>query len=50
MKQILMTLIYLHKKGIVHRDLKPENMLFEQDSEMIKIIDFGIAVKKKKSD
>lgn len=28
MKQILWTLIYLHKKGIVHRDLKPENMLF----------------------
>jgi serine/threonine protein kinase len=50
MKQILMTLIYLHKKGIVHRDLKPENMLFEHDSEMIKIIDFGIAVKKKKPD
>ena len=23
MKQILWTLIYLHKKGIVHRDLKP---------------------------
>ena len=50
MKQILWTLIYLHKKGIVHRDLKPENMLFEQDSDIIKIIDFGIAVKKKQPD
>ncbi len=40
----------MHKKGIVHRDLKPENMLFEEDSDMIKIIDFGIAVKKKQPD
>ena len=47
MKQILGTLIYLHKKNIVHRDLKPENMLFEADSDKLKIIDFGIAVKKK---
>ena len=47
MKQIFGTLIYLHKKNIVHRDLKPENMLFESDSDTLKIIDFGIAVKKK---
>lgn len=47
MKQILGTLIYLHKKNIVHRDLKPENMLFESDSDTLKIIDFRIAVKKK---
>ena len=44
MKQILGTLIYLHKKNIVHRDLKPENMLFESDCDTLKIIDFGIAV------
>ncbi len=50
MKQILWTLIYLHKKSIVHRDLKPENMLFELNSDMIKIIDFGIAVKRKKNE
>ena len=47
MKQILRTLIYLHSHGIVHRDLKPENMLFEDNSDTIKIIDFGIAVRKK---
>jgi serine/threonine protein kinase len=38
-------LIYLHDKGIVHRDLKPENMLFEKGTNIIKMIDFGIAVK-----
>lgn len=47
MKQILVTLIYLHKKSVVHRDLKPENMLFDSGSDILKIIDFGIAVKKK---
>lgn len=29
--------------GVIHRDLKPENMLFEKDSQILKIIDFGIA-------
>lgn len=47
MKQILRALIYLHKRGIVHRDLKPQNMLFEADSDTLKIIDFGIAIKKR---
>jgi serine/threonine protein kinase len=30
-KQILRTLIYMHKLGIVHRDIKPENMLFQNE-------------------
>jgi serine/threonine protein kinase len=37
----------MHHQGIVHRDLKPENMLFEKGTDVIKIIDFGIAVRKK---
>jgi serine/threonine protein kinase len=45
MRQIIKTLIYLHSKGIVHRDLKPENMLLEEGSDVLKIIDFGIATK-----
>lgn len=45
--QVLNALTYMHDKGIVHRDIKPENMLFEKTTNLIKIIDFGISVKKK---
>ncbi len=39
--------MYIHSKNIIHRDIKPENMLFEKGSNLIKIIDFGIATAKK---
>jgi calcium-dependent protein kinase len=44
---MLRALIYLHSKGIVHRDLKPENMLYEKGGNILKVIDFGIAIEKK---
>jgi eukaryotic-like serine/threonine-protein kinase len=34
----------MHKHGVVHRDLKPENVMVD-DSDHIKLIDFGIAMK-----
>lgn len=49
-RQIVQALIYIHGVGIVHRDLKPENMLFEKGSDVLKIIDFGIAVRKKEGE
>jgi calcium-dependent protein kinase len=44
MKQILSGVVYLHKNNIVHRDLKPENMLYDNESKLLKIIDFGTAI------
>lgn len=48
LKQILSAIVYLHKNNIVHRDLKPENMLYDNDSNALKIIDFGTAIENKK--
>jgi len=45
-QQMLSAISHLHKYDIVHRDLKPENFVFEDTSEMSKIvmIDFGSAL------
>ena len=40
---------YMHKQGICHRDLKPENMLYDNESGLLKIIDFGTAIKVNKN-
>lgn len=34
---------YAHKLNIVHRDIKPANIMYEPDSNSLKITDFGIA-------
>ncbi|EJD74527.1 CAMK/MLCK protein kinase [Loa loa] len=45
-RQILQGIQYMHNKGIVHLDLKLENiMLTSNESNDIKIIDFGLAQK-----
>ncbi len=47
MKQLLISVFYLHSIGIIHRDIKPENILISMDNHNhvteIKIIDFGFA-------
>lgn len=34
---------YAHQQGIVHRDIKPANIMYEPESDNLKITDFGIA-------
>ena len=34
----------MHSKNIVHRDLKPDNILIEEETRMVKLIDFGFSV------
>ncbi len=47
--QALRSLSEAHAKGIVHRDLKPDNIFYahvmhgEQEDEIVKVLDFGIA-------
>ncbi|XP_060064239.1 myosin light chain kinase, smooth muscle-like isoform X2 [Ylistrum balloti] len=44
LRQICEGVDYMHGKSIVHLDLKPENILcIRNDSNLIKIIDFGLA-------
>jgi CHASE2 domain-containing sensor protein len=36
-------LAYAHQQNVVHRDIKPANIMFEPESDSLKITDFGIA-------
>jgi len=34
---------YAHKNNVVHRDIKPANVMYEPESDQVKVTDFGIA-------
>jgi serine/threonine-protein kinase len=34
---------YAHTMGVVHRDIKPANIMYETESDTVKVTDFGIA-------
>ena len=36
-------LAYAHKQHVVHRDIKPANIMYEVESDTVKVTDFGIA-------
>ncbi len=36
-------LAYAHKQNVVHRDIKPANIMYEMESDTVKVTDFGIA-------
>jgi len=41
--QVAEALGYAHRQHVVHRDIKPANIMYEPDSETVKVTDFGIA-------
>ena len=43
MKELLITVNYLHRNGIVHRDLKPGNVIIDSKDLRPHIIDFGLS-------
>jgi serine/threonine protein kinase len=36
-------LAYAHSQGVVHRDIKPANVMVDDDSALVKVMDFGVA-------
>jgi serine/threonine-protein kinase len=36
-------LAYAHKQHVVHRDIKPANIMYERETDTVKVTDFGIA-------
>ncbi len=34
---------YAHQNNVVHRDIKPANVMYEPESDQVKVTDFGIA-------
>ncbi|MET0311263.1 MAG: serine/threonine-protein kinase [Burkholderiaceae bacterium] len=34
---------YAHRQSVVHRDIKPANIMYELESDTVKVTDFGIA-------
>eukprot|EP00929_Paragymnodinium_shiwhaense_P067715 TRINITY_DN34048_c1_g1_i1.p1 TRINITY_DN34048_c1_g1~~TRINITY_DN34048_c1_g1_i1.p1 ORF type:complete len:574 (-),score=135.68 TRINITY_DN34048_c1_g1_i1:57-1778(-) len=51
-RQLLEAVAYCHDRGVAHRDLKMQNCMVWEGSKdkVLKVIDFGIAAVKKKSD
>ena len=36
-------LAYAHRQNVVHRDIKPANIMYETETDTVKVTDFGIA-------
>jgi serine/threonine protein kinase len=41
--QLLKSIEFCHRHGVIHRDIKPENLLIDEDTNILKLCDFGFA-------
>lgn len=41
--RVAQALAYAHLQNVVHRDIKPANIMYEPESDVVKVTDFGIA-------
>ncbi|MBA3772976.1 MAG: CHASE2 domain-containing protein [Ramlibacter sp.] len=41
--RVSQALAYAHRQNVVHRDIKPANIMYDLDSDTVKVTDFGIA-------
>jgi serine/threonine-protein kinase len=42
-ERVAQALAYAHRQNVVHRDIKPANIMYEIESDTVKVTDFGIA-------
>jgi serine/threonine-protein kinase len=43
MVKVAEALDYAHQQHVIHRDIKPANIMYEPDTNLVKVTDFGIA-------
>ena len=43
-RQLMLAVGYMHSRGKSHRDLKLDNILYDSETQQIKIIDFGFSL------
>jgi len=43
-RQLCEAVMHCHKSGIAHRDIKLENIIYDESTETIKLIDFGLSI------
>jgi serine/threonine protein kinase len=41
--RVALALDYAHRQQVVHRDIKPANIMYERETDTVKVTDFGIA-------